>query len=977
MEIPFSRGSEWRRWDLHIHSDCGTPETIIQALTEKQISVFAITDHASVENVDKYFALADERQRQGEQIYFLPGVELRTDKGNKSVHMVAIFPPMDKAGVKIDSNYLKENLLAKINCSRADIVAAGRLAQKDGASETECHTRGLLEKVVDFEDAAKKVHELGGLVIVHAGSKSSGIEKEMNHSKTKEPNAILESLGHTKRTLMKEHIDICELPNWETPNLKERDFYAKTFSKPSIISSDSHSVTGIGEKFSWIKADPTFEGLMQIKNEPVDRVYLGKDLPNLKADENVIDKVAITDSNQWFRETPILLSDGLVSIIGERGSGKTALADLIALAGGDYKQDQDENSFIKKALKATKQIEKTIEGTKIRLTWKNGDQSDAVVMSNVGQPVRKARVKYLSQGFIEKKCDPRNSQDFRREIENVIFQRIPPKRRMEKTSFEELRSYLSSPLDIRNKECLADLEQLHAEIFDIEQRRDNLGKLENEKSELTNKNKTLKSQKSKPTTNIEKAIEAGISVTEKHKDNLESQVSRLNRKRQTIISVKTKVQKLKSSFSGQIKQLREELTELGLSSMANRIRLHVPEELDESLQKLDKKLLDDVKNIEGDTKASTEWAVNGAKLTALSLKGIKGFSLASCDEILRSLEAKSSIAQRTRSRLNEISTQIRNNTRRITAITTQVAEIKNQIEKELPRYKAERSLKYNEYLSVLSEEKDVLDDMYLPLRERVGKEESKIHEPLLFFARMEFDVEKFYQVAVSLIDFKRKGRYFQDADLLFSDIKRIAEQVEIGGKTDILPLLTELEVQIRSEDGELLPLKKNVSAKEFYDWLYNPGILSVNYSIKFEGINVELLSPGKKGIILLLIYLSLDTESTCPLIIDQPEENLDNRSVYADLMGYFRLAKERRQIIVVSHNPNLVINTDSEQLVVATFDSDPSPNNPRIDYVCGAIENVHVDSAVPGLSISIHEQGSDILEGGRTAFVRRKDKWAF
>jgi hypothetical protein len=232
MEIPFSRGSEWRKWDLHIHSDCGTPETIIKVLSEMHISVFAITDHTSVENVDTYFSLVAERQSRGEQIFLFPGVELRTDKGNKSVHIVAIFPPQDKAGVKIDSNYLKENLLAKIDCSRTDIIAAGRLALKAGASEAECQSRGLLEKVVDFENAARRIHELGGLVIVHAGSKSSGIEKEMDHSKSEESNAILESLGHTKRTLMKEYIDICELPNWEPINLKERDFYAESFGKP-------------------------------------------------------------------------------------------------------------------------------------------------------------------------------------------------------------------------------------------------------------------------------------------------------------------------------------------------------------------------------------------------------------------------------------------------------------------------------------------------------------------------------------------------------------------------------------------------------------------------------------------------------------------------------------------------------------------------------------------------------------------------
>ncbi len=49
----------------------------------------------------------------------------------------------------------------------------------------------------------------------------------------------------------------------------------------------------------------------------------------------------------------------------------------------------------------------------------------------------------------------------------------------------------------------------------------------------------------------------------------------------------------------------------------------------------------------------------------------------------------------------------------------------------------------------------------------------------------------------------------------------------------------------------------------------------------------------------------------------------------------------------------------------------------RISYVSGAIENAYIDDKLPNLKKSIHEQGSDILEGGREAFTRRKDKWEF
>lgn len=63
----------------------------------------------------------------------------------------------------------------------------------------------------------------------------------------------------------------------------------------------------------------------------------------------------------------------------------------------------------------------------------------------------------------------------------------------------------------------------------------------------------------------------------------------------------------------------------------------------------------------------------------------------------------------------------------------------------------------------------------------------------------------------------------------------------------------------------------------------------------------------------------MDKNDRRPLLIDQPEENLDNQSVYKGLTGYFKKAKNRRQIILITHNPNLVVNTDSEQVIVASL----------------------------------------------------------
>ena len=79
----------------------------------------------------------------------------------------------------------------------------------------------------------------------------------------------------------------------------------------------------------------------------------------------------------------------------------------------------------------------------------------------------------------------------------------------------------------------------------------------------------------------------------------------------------------------------------------------------------------------------------------------------------------------------------------------------------------------------------------------------------------------------------------------------------------------------------------------------------------YDGIDIRKLSPGTRGIVLLLLYLALDDADDWPLIIDQPEENLDPKSIFDELVHLFQQAKSKRQVIIVTHNANLVVNTNA------------------------------------------------------------------
>src|SRR6266852_8035847 len=174
----------------------------------------------------------------------------------------------------------------------------------------------------------------------------------------------------------------------------------------------------------------------------------------------------------------------------------------------------------------------------------------------------------------------------------------------------------------------------------------------------------------------------------------------------------------------------------------------------------------------------------------------------------------------------------------------------------------------------------------------------------------------------------------------------------------------------RSENQDALldraPVPKTQQAdyrewsKRFAKWLYGTEHIKIQYSIDYDGVDIRKLSPGTRGIVLLLLYLALDNTDDRPLIIDQPEENLDPKSIFDELVSLFITAKAKRQVIMVTHNANLVINTDADQIIVAEAGPHPTGGLPPISYLSGGLEDVQIRKAV-----------CDILEGGEDAFRER------
>ena len=383
-------GSQWAKWDLHIHSNASdgkmTPEEIIHKAKDEGLEVIALTDHHTVKNIDEIKNLGEKNG-----IKVISGVEFRTEYGSSSVHMIGLFPDRYN-GIELTQNALEDLVLVPLNLSETIIVSKG--LEAGAKTEKEAFKKGMFMVQVAFKEAADLIHKYGGLVSVHAGEKANSIE-EMKHQGSSKKNVkdVVDSLGTVKNELMDRYIDICELGSLSDKNAS---FYIKKFKKPAILASDSHKLSQIGNLFTWIKSDKTFEGLRQIVYEPELRVKIQQNRPEMKSDYQIIESLELTGEDFGYQKLPF--NENLNTIIGGRSSGKSILLGCIAKLSnysGEIKRgNADYNAYINKIV------------TKMRLKWK--DDTEGL----------QRKVEYFPQSYINKLASDSKETDLL--IEDIL-----------------------------------------------------------------------------------------------------------------------------------------------------------------------------------------------------------------------------------------------------------------------------------------------------------------------------------------------------------------------------------------------------------------------------------------------------------------------------------------------------------------------------------------------------------------------------
>jgi hypothetical protein len=226
-----------------------------------------------------------------------------------------------------------------------------------------------------------------------------------------------------------------------------------------------------------------------------------------------------------------------------------------------------------------------------------------------------------------------------------------------------------------------------------------------------------------------------------------------------------------------------------------------------------------------------------------------------------------------------------------------------------------------------------------------------------------FDQQAFVEQFFSLV--KQNTGGFRGDDEGPAKLRALLRSIDLNNAESLAKVLRDIRATITAGSEQpgaaLLPiLRTKITAEQLYEQLFALKHLEAKFSLSLAGTTIQQMSPGQRGALLLIFYLLVDTDPT-PLILDQPEENLDNQTVYSLLVPILQRAKERRQIVMVTHNANLAVCCDAEQIIHAEFDRS---DQFALAYSAGAIESSELNRLV-----------LDVLEGTIPAFDNRRDKY--
>lgn len=973
------RGSTWHRWDPHLHA----PGTLLNDQFEDdweqylakiegatpQVRAIGVTDYFCIESYKK----VREHKQSGrlKNVDFLfPNVEIRLSvetekKRGLNVHL--LFSPDDPSHVSIIERVLSlltfEFANSRYACSTSEFERLGRAHNPKQTDKVAARREGANQFKITFSSLKDWYYKEEWIrknclvaVALAEGDGTAGLQKDASFSALRQD---IETFAHIIFSGKATDRDfwLGKKAGFSVSDIEKR--YGG-FLKPCLHGSDAHRPGEILkpelDRFCWLRGAPTFEGLRQAILEPERRVFIGTEPASITPDYEHISELSLNDA-PWFPKERIEINSGLVAIVGARGSGKTALADIIAKAAGAFESSSNEASFLQRA----SQPDDLLGKASATITWADGRKGKSLLRaasSNSTTPP----VRYLSQQFVDRLCGADGLADeLVEEIESVVFSAVPAEDRLDAGDFAELRSAHVQEIQADRSAFQEEIKTLTQQLYEIEsahqdiphnkqQKKDVEQRIEKNRLETDRLVKTSGSDKSKD-------LATFLALT----DAAESALQSIKLKHKRILDLSSEVRRAKIEANAKLTDLTSRYRELGLSSEEwNAFALRFTGNVDELLKRKEDELASSIMRLAGtpepDIAALGKTEPKEWPLSALRRKV----------ETVRKDVALDSVNTKRVAELHKEKAGLETLQKKLNSIVKEDDEYQSKQDNLFRR----RRKAYSDVFLCFDREEVVLRGLYGPLMTRLPAAQAG-KAKLQFSVKRRVRLDEWVRIGESLLDLRSAGELKGRGALKEAALNLLQASWERGNSDQVAEAMTAFISKyfpsLRLGMPTTIPEDKKASwFRELGVWLFSTDHIHLEYDILYDGVEIRRLSPGTRGIVLLTVYLAVDEWDRRPLIIDQPEENLDPKSIFDELVFYFRSARERRQVILVTHNANLVINTDVDQVIVAQAERVKGSGLPTLGYEGGGLEDKKIRQEVCAL-----------LEGGKRAFLERERRYRF
>ena len=958
MDTKYKEGSKWIKCDFHIHTPCSVlnnqfgdnfeeyVKKMLRKALENDIQVIAITDYYSIDGYKKLkeeylenevklkeIGFLDEEILKIKQILFLANIEFRLnvliDNSKVNFHVIL--------SNEIKIRDIENNFLSKIEFSYN-----GKEVRSLRKEEVENLGKRLKEEQPELKGSDYKIGieqiAVDSYKIIELLENSSIFRNK--YLIVVPPDEDLSNLSwrgqshHTRKILIQQaHCLFSSNKSTISWGLGEKsgnkEEYVKEFFslKPCIHGSDAHCYENLfrpdKNRYCWVKSIPTFEGIRQMLFEPKERVYIGETFPSEKQPYNIIKRVKFVDSKNEFQSEWIYLNEGLNSIIGGKSSGKSLLLYYIAKTIISKKIDNLKEDIGKNINFLGYNFENQI-GREFNFVveWADG------VEINLKNKETKRKITYIPQMYINYIAENKNNKN---ELNNILLGILNENKEF-KDNVENINKKINQnsieineeiSIFFRNRTKLIELENEKIDIGDLEGIEKNIDRLEKESQEIGYIS-ILNDNEKEEYLDISNSIKKKKEELEKYKQNVNIRQLYVNK---LIEKIKETSVVLNEIFFEDLNKIDDNEVKENLKSLNENVKSKILEvknylQNDNFIFKVCEK-----------TKLLEEEIVN-------SQNNIKKY-----EEKMGNMEKQLNLVK--------LLEQEKQKKVLIEEKEKEIILLKNDLtnKKILEKYQE---------LLVLYENK-ILEHLKF----------KNISEDIELVVKLKFDIDSFKEkfsekISKKLVLEKQFGeKIFTGNEFKFTkdchleNIKNIYDKL-INNKEEI-------------------KINQSYSLEEVLEGLFKD-YFSIEYDLVQNGDSLLEMSPGKRGIVLFQLFLQLSNSDT-PILIDQPEDNLDNRTIYQELNTFIKNRKLKRQIILVSHNANLVVSTDSENVIVANQEikkgnSYEYNEKYKFEYINGALEETFYNGK------KFHEKGirehvCEILEGGEKAFKIREKKYGF